>query len=1127
VKGASAGQAVKGFNGTWKIAVGRATRVRTWVRVLMPWHGTWQYWIFWRTRHQRESAFKADKTQTKKWMWIPIDEHTLDAGGDSLTLNWPGGAWLDLVALAPKDMGAKTIEARFKASRRRKGFASGAPAERGWVATSLLRPPGLVGWISAKVESRGDVKLSCRTEADASWRPVERLGSLVGVTGPVALRAELRRDGRSPVVKGFVLTYRRSKNAVIVLGDAKMKLSFDAQTGNLVALQPSGRDAIEPNQTGLFQLAVRKPKAKTLDWLDRKDFTCKSVRSSGKTLSARYDALDGGLLVALDVKMTAPGRSRWRLEIQNRSALEVRRVRFPVIGPLELGLDGSDDTLLMPHELGERYMPASGVPTYLQVLRPGSMSWMDLADGRDGLYFGVHDKAFIDFENEAVPTRGRDAVTLSFVKEAFVPPGGAWKSADCVVASHGPDWHRGAEIYRAWYDAECRKPDVPDWLRYDYDGSFVMGLADSGRPAWGFSDLAAVYREGLWIGCNFLKISGQGADVSSNPFYPYPNPAQGGPWTLKRVAGEITRAGGQMNAYLDCRLWSRQYAADAMVGATPRCALPPDARIEPLEWVDRNRLVPLEHIDGLPPGSSASGSNTLRMVTMCPAADEWREHCAWWIEYYAKMGLNVYFDETARAHQRICYADHHGHKGNGYWTPGLMKILEEAIPRARKAKSDFALAVEGERDSIMQFAHMTLLIRATNFPSMYVWTHPRVIHHIIAGRMENRSLLKFVALYGARLSTMRPTGLFRRSYALRRKVKDVLYRARFMDDVGLKSAKADARWWLLDEEGRSLALVGIAREPGEVDSAGSVELASGAFAKCARAFAYTFDGRVRPVKLRSRSGRIAFAAPPSEFSYVLLVGRETPARAVRVGAFQPMRPGPDVLTVTLANAGSSKVDVKLRFELPANVSLANAPGKIELAAGECRNLELPLAGLKDLKRIEPLDVVAGEARSRVYVAPPIPNASFELDENGDFLADGWGAPRDWLAPADGKYCLRLSSLYRQNRHRHMAKRRVFLKPGTRYRISCRFRRDSSVGRVLLSLFLRNDDYKVIQAVHIGPMSDASRRNEWRVFEKTFTTDGRIGGTPGRLYLVNSDSDGPAWFDDLKLVELGPATGGKK
>ncbi|NUP99974.1 MAG: hypothetical protein HUU35_08980, partial [Armatimonadetes bacterium] len=149
----------------------------------------------------------------------------------------------------------------------------------------------------------------------------------------------------------------------------------------------------------------------------------------------------------------------------------------------------------------------------------------------------------------------------------------------------------------------------------------------------------------------------------------------------------------------------------------------------------------------------------------------------------------------------------------------------------------------------------------------------------------------------------------------------------------------------------------------------------------------------------------------------------------------------------------------------------------------------------------------------------IPNASFEGDDNGDGVPDGWhirfpfSAARDTAVRQQGEASFRFESETAGFAPLAVLNE-VKVRPGARYRLSGQVRSDTA--GVKARIYAEWVTEGVFHS-HVVPWAEPS--SAWSPLQIEFTA---APNPAGRLYVVVQIKDqGRVWFDSLKLEEVTP------
>lgn len=214
----------------------------------------------------------------------------------------------------------------------------------------------------------------------------------------------------------------------------------------------------------------------------------------------------------------------------------------------------------------------TGAPDYrLAYPYPACMQWFTISNGKEGLYFGSHDKTLmttvLNLADGALKSRisvwqPRRALTddekvmaASITKLPFVQGGETWDSEPAVMRLYRGDWHEAAKTYRAWAETWMQKPDAPQWVRRTPGWSSTSIKDQAGWIFDTYAKLPGMLKTSQAVGINLLRVAGwmkQGFD----DYYPEydTDEAMGGEAGLKKALAEIKKAGGRSLLYLQGRL---------------------------------------------------------------------------------------------------------------------------------------------------------------------------------------------------------------------------------------------------------------------------------------------------------------------------------------------------------------------------------------------------------------------------------------------------------------------------------------------------------------------------------------------------------------------------------------------
>lgn len=885
-----------------------------------------------------------DGSTAGRWVWVKGPVYELTAGVHLLWIhNWHGGARLDKVILAregeapPDGLGPQAV-------RR-------APALEGWALTPAITVPGLrslreVPW---PFEARGgEVSVALSIDGGASFQPVSAAAVALasGDSAPVPrlqLRATLRRagPGPGPVLASPSLVYETAPEAFIALEDEAVRAVFLKATGGLVELldRRNGVSCITgADGAPSFTLSHLPVGAETPVALPPESMRLLSLESRAARLTARYQVAEE-IRAELTVSLTG-GELTWDLDLDNRSGLDLVQVTCPAVSGVRLGDRVADDLLITPNWQGglEIADPAHSGGGRVPYPCGGGMAWLDLYEREPahGLYLASHDRGLTGSLLAATP--GVDGATLTFgvTRHLHIRPREAGSAPRAVLGVHAGDWHVAADAYRSWGRTWMRTPQSPEWVR-DADGWLGLVVsADASRvPFRRLPEYLGPMRD---LGTPYIQVWGQMTGGSNCDSLPYPNPVLGSLDEFTEAVRAVRRGGGHITFYVSSQFWKPAWGDAEMLGSTPRSLLPPTCPI--WDWTEWRHYAIRSYAgecSGDTPFSDADkaryGTPFFRTVP-CPFTKAWAEDhlYRWCVERYGKDygASGIYLDETNAASERFCFAANHGHDQHGIWGASLTRAVAKMVRDGRRRDRDWIFAMEGCSDATGQFADVHLISPASArqaglwgatkrfAPEVFHYTFPEYILYDgvangVYGGIPTEDVFLNVHLHGNRYDTfsVQPAA---RYVALRQRTKQLLYRARFMDDLGLRVSDPAVRAKInvLDDSHNRVRLVNLAN-PGLIPSA-TVRVTLPPGDDPWTAYYFDLEGGLGPLPLARDGAGGRFTAPASRASTVLLASSCEPLLQVPVTSLTPDDAGEAIVTVVNPSGrerrGQLRIDVR-------------------------------------------------------------------------------------------------------------------------------------------------------------------------------------------------------------------------
>ncbi len=973
------------------IQISNPGKYQVWYRAYFPFKGNWLHFESMDNGKKIKNVDNPNRADlVGKWVWVQGPEYQLSKGEHTWQLDgWKGGTSLDKVVFAldpkyrPEGNGPATTT---RLAANKEFFISGEIA------------PGVKKWknISWKFNKTGGVKCFISDDGACRWTPVKN-GEDIGkaIKGKaVYVRFVLAADSetRSPIVQGVKLSYVPDPTLFKVLKNADMKMVFTPRgIREIVNLKSGVTFRVPQVSTEFFRVKVKKPGYNPQEELSSvKNGKCLELKVAGNSLKGKYSFLNGKLIVKPVVTLEKDGVSRWKLEVDNHSKLEVTEVQFPYIRSLQVGKTGADDILIINSVWGQIiHNPAKWKQKYATC---PSLRFVDLYDKKGGIYIADHNTNFSSFNDIGtfvVPSEDGNSIDLNFSKYIRVAPGKSRVVDNLIVAVHGGDWHWGADLYRKEVVSKLKKPFYPEWVK-NMDGWTCM---NGFWPSYGFNVMQRYLdyaRETgmMFMGGNRLAVSSPAYGYGG--FYPYPTPVGGNLAEVKQYFKEIREEGGDTDFYIADNLHSPEQCKDGKIisGYAPK------------KWLENPKLYTYKFTRdnyAIPHAGKKivfKGDMVGLRYHMCLDSKGWKDYLMYWTkEYVGNYKTYVYFDCTscgsAYGEGSVCANLNHDHKDYGVYYHATTKFLEDTTKAAREIDPDYVCSGEGCNDMTGQSGILHMVSGVVIRNEIFRYTVPGQIlldgcwNHAIREKLGGWRRFNNIFMTGCRFnglpdapdntSESAPKAYAQGLLKLRRQTKQYLYPARYMDVVGLtitdtKGRQVEnpvidrkkqiqnsavtglqAKWLVLDKGYEKLALVNIMNT--EKLKGCSISLKSKLLPKVEKAWAFTFDGKVAPVAVKSIKDGISFPVPDSNLSTVLLVNH----------AYPQIRIGNGIGVIVTASGETVKPQIKIRnveatpgaAELSWLLPDGCKAGKIDvvtLKPGEEKTLDVPFTVAEKLKK---------------------------------------------------------------------------------------------------------------------------------------------------------------------------------
>jgi len=716
----------------------------------------------------------------------------------------------------------------------------------------------------------------------------------------------------------------------IELTNSQLTIRFDAANGSVAAIQNRalGVDyTMGAPAPGLFRLKhligdtnkqLRESAPDSITLLGHQ--LTRQVAAQSLRLDYRLTSSGGGTVqVTCQVVLPNAGdEARWTITVDNQTQdMEIVEVVFPVLGGLRIGQECSNNVLAWPAWKGGLIVnpQKDGKRSGNYAGGGATMAWADLyapmqrpVAGEEpsacGLYLACYDPTLLMAGLASQPSRDGKSLTLQMSKYAHVTKGTRWASPEFVTRVHAGDWHTGADSYRTWFGTWAPRPNPPAWLK-QCDGrlEWTLPLDGKGRFEKDIPEKMALAKQ---YGLNFARFGGQMiSSVTAGKHrcnrLPFPDPLMGTESEFAAVIQKVRQQGGHAAFYINGQAWDPRWP---QVPSECSGKIPSDVRIP--DWKIGFKESALHHYDGTfygqyPrasghwPAPAADSPYKYLFFFMCPATEGWQNHLRYWtVEKYVKQyGTDAMFlDQIGAETAKYCYNPAHAHTHHGVWTQGFMALAKRIKEEARRIDPDFALETEGFGDAYAAYFDSFFIAPAStgiwpdSHPEIARYTFPENIFFDGFWRIQNSGNLRSAAetlnevflignrfLVYAERANLTPHTV--QVVNLRRRIKHVLYAARFMDNQGVATSdeRVRAKRFVLDQPDRRVTLLTIYNHDRVAGTKLRADL--GALGPVREAAVLTLDGELVNVTPVSSGRQVSLDVPEAVLSAVILVHNGT------------------------------------------------------------------------------------------------------------------------------------------------------------------------------------------------------------------------------------------------------------
>jgi hypothetical protein len=381
--------------------------------------------------------------------------------------------------------------------------------------------------------------------------------------------------------------------------------------------------------------------------------------------------------------------STWRIAVQNRGQHAIEKIAYPLIaGVQELGLDGSDDCLVVPTLEGRLYHDPTRNLEWAGNAYPScflSMQFAAYYDNNSGFYSACYDnQGYVKRFSYGKPDKRWATMFWEHYGEGIRYGADFAVPYPVTVGVFQGDWYTAADIYKqwaanqSWAKQSLQEKNIPPWLTDIGAGSCFLAVANAKLKPWNTSlaEISALSKNHHdYANCPYLiNLCGwenKGA-FSWGDYFP---PFEG--WSnYDAMVTSLHANGSRLTTLVGTSFINRE--TDFWKS---RKAVSYAARDE------RGQLV-------------VNTSDPLfSLYTMCAATPFWGQYLAGITSELTRHGSDlIQFDDFPMPPpETVCYAENHGHPlGLGKWqTDAALKNLQTIETACRAINREVCFTSEG------------------------------------------------------------------------------------------------------------------------------------------------------------------------------------------------------------------------------------------------------------------------------------------------------------------------------------------------------------------------------------------------------------------------------------------------
>jgi hypothetical protein len=491
-------------------------------------------------------------------------------------------------------------------------------------------------------------------------------------------------------------TARAAAPDLLMLESEHLTVAIDRETGCVAKLE--SKDQAWKMQGAGMRLHVPAPEHR-FHYLTERHAGKPRIEADGTGAIITWTGFESDRMGKLDIEVKETVRLEgaavhFSYEIRNGSPAVIESYTYPRLKGLKppdgdknmrqvaWNYSGMGSSSLWPTFGNEVGYFGYDTPAQLRNLGTDTQFCLVLSDSR-GFYVGYHDQgqkhvvqicfflapAYVDSFNSSDIDRsgkvGDSTVGIDPNHLCFVQPGDSQHSEALVLEPFSGDWHKGADIYKAWRGSWLKPPKMPAWVRDVHSWQQIQINSAEDRLSFPYKDLVKYAEACKRWGVKAIQLTGWQIGGQDRDFPLHDTDPRLGTAQEFKDAIAASKAMGVEIVLFNKYAWADVTAPDYKSQFRQFAVVDPYG--DPYQFNGYKYDTPTQ----------IAGINARHGVGMCQASPSWRKRALEEFRKSVELGASgILYDECFWHMSLYCFSQTHGHPQPGAVFSGDVPLIE-------------------------------------------------------------------------------------------------------------------------------------------------------------------------------------------------------------------------------------------------------------------------------------------------------------------------------------------------------------------------------------------------------------------------------------------------------------------